>query len=310
MRPRRERACRRECRSRGGSASAASHRHSRPRQSPTRPGASMPCAAPYPTDSPLSISRTCRIFPDSRTTCRIGLGRPGQRVDAVERGARAHQVEMIGGAEKDPRGGGEARRSRRADAPPTAAKRARWRSLSGWSGRSAQARWLITARQAKGGGFSTTAANSPALRPSRAMPVSTCRMAGAARRVARRRGSPLLDLAGLVEHRDQACAHEFGRGARHRTVEDGDLGRLAEILPQRDALVERRDEKHPATRRRERARHRRGAEAIGIGLDDRGAQRRRGPPREQPPILDNAGEVDLEDGAGAAPPGRRPCRTA
>ena len=76
-------------------------------------------------------------------------------------------------------------------------------------------------------------------------------------------------------------------------------GSVADGVPQRDPLVEGRDEKHPATGRRERARHRRGAEAIGVRLDHRGAQRRRRLPREQPPVLDNPAEVDFEDGAGA-----------
>src|SRR6266851_8512376 len=110
---------------------------------------------------------------------------------------------------------------------------------------------------------------------------------------------PLLDLPGLVQYRDQLVRCKFGRRTRQRAVEDGDLGDLAEGVPQRDPLVERRDEKHPATGCRERERHRRGAEAIAIRLDHRGALRGRGLPRQQPPIGGDPGEVDFEDGAGA-----------
>src|SRR5207248_1735677 len=41
---------------------------------------------------------------------------------------------------------------------------------------------------------------------------------------------------------------------------------------------------------------------IGVGLDHRGAQGGSSLPRERPPIGEDAGEIDLEDGAGA---GRR-----
>ena len=85
-----------------------------------------------------------RLEPDDLPH-RVGAAR--LRVDAVERRARTNKIEVVRAAEKNPGRGREARRhtARLGDAPT--AKRARWSRFSGWSGSSAQARWLNSARQ-------------------------------------------------------------------------------------------------------------------------------------------------------------------
>ncbi len=117
--------------------------------------------------------------------------------------------------------------------------------------------------------------------------------------VARRDGCPGLDLSGMVEHRVEPRRDKFSRGAGQGAVEHGDFRFRPERLAQRDALVERRDKKPPATRREQRPPHRRGAEPVAVRLDHRGADGGRRLGREQPPIGDDRAEVDLENSAGA-----------
>ena len=114
-----------------------------------------------------------------------------------------------------------------------------------------------------------------------------------------RQCGPLRDLAGLVEYRNQRLFDEFRHGTGKGAVEHRDLARRADRLAQRHALIEGRDEEHFASCGRERACHRQGAQTVGVGLDHRGALRRRRHPRQQMPILDDSAEVDFEDRAGA-----------
>ena len=80
---------------------------------------------------------------------RIGAAR--QRVDAVQRRPRAHQIEMIAALRERCRRRPRGSPARRANAPRRRRSGRAAAAFSGCSGSSAQARWLITARQAIGG---------------------------------------------------------------------------------------------------------------------------------------------------------------
>src|SRR5438105_4187784 len=74
---------------------------------------------------------------------------------------------------------------------------------------------------------------------------------------------PFLDLAGVIEHRNELVLREFISRPREHAVEDCDLRLWPECGAQADPFVERRDKEQPAARRLQRLRHRRRAEPIG-----------------------------------------------
>ena len=144
------------------------------------------------------------------------------------------------------------------------------------------------------------------------MPVSRCSIAGDAAASCADR-LPLGDLAGVVEHRDQAVLDEIGGGAGQRAVEDGDLAARRECARSAIALVERRDEEQPAAGAARAGATGAGAEAVGVGLDDGGARApARAAPRSSRQFVDDRAEVDLENGAAARRVGSRllPATTA
>ena len=102
------------------------------------------------------------------------------------------------------------------------------------------------------------------------MPVSICSIAGSALPRGEAPASAAIWPRSLSTGIRRARWRT--RPARRREpVQDGDLAPRGSARAQRDALVERRDEKRPAAgARRAPARPRR-AEPIGIGLDHRGA---------------------------------------
>jgi hypothetical protein len=80
-------------------------------------------------------------------------------------------------------------------------------------------------------------------------------------------------------------------------VQDID-GRFGKHGAKFQRLVEQRDEKGIATRPRERAHRRLDADAVGIGLDHRGAARRRRTRCQVAKVRRDCSKVDREDAAG------------
>ena len=224
---------------------------------------------------------------------RVGPAR--LRVDAVERRSRPDKIEMVFGTEKDAGRGREARRH----AAEAASRRQETRALL-----------LVQLVRRLVGAGEVAQQCPPAERPRPPEVVGEAielargqaepRHSGVEvqhRRQGSARGCELLpfgDLAGIVQHRDEAgCGELLGR-TRHRPVEHCDLARFREGLAQAQRLVEGGDKKVPASGRGQRSGDDRGAQAVAVGLDHRGALRRSHPLRQKAPVRDNARDIDFE----------------
>ena len=127
------------------------------------------------------MSRICRIlaFEADNLAHRVGPAR--LRVDAVERGARADQIEMVVAAEKDP---GRSRQARRHAGHPAASRQKVVRAARGSAdGRARRRRRDGSSAPASGSArpgsrSSASRSNSRLVKPRRAIPVSTCNIAG------------------------------------------------------------------------------------------------------------------------------------
>ena len=69
-------------------------------------------------------------------------------------------------------------------------------------------------------------------------------------------GSPIGDLPGIVEDRDEAEFEKIIRAAGQQTVQDSDLGRFGQYPAKRDPFIDRCDEKSPASGGGQGGRHR------------------------------------------------------
>jgi hypothetical protein len=62
-------------------------------------------------------------------------------------------------------------------------------------------------------------------------------------------GSPVGNLPGIIEDRDEAEFYKIIRAARQQPVQDSNLGRFGQYPAKRDSFIDGRDEKSPASRR-------------------------------------------------------------
>jgi hypothetical protein len=112
-------------------------------------------------------------------------------------------------------------------------------------------------------------------------------------------GSPIGDLPGIVENRDEAEFEKNIHATGQQTVKDGDFCRFGQYLAKCDPFIDRCDKKSAASGRGQGGRYQRGAQAVRIGLDHGCASRRVNPPRQKAPIRRNPCEIDFEDSARA-----------
>ncbi len=110
---------------------------------------------------------------------------------------------------------------------------------------------------------------------------------------------PFGDLTRIVQHRDEPGLSEFRARARHQAIQHRNLDGLRQGFAQCQRLIERRDKKSSAAGLRQRSGDDRGAQAIAVGLNDRGAFGRSGMACQKPPIRDNARDIDLKNARGA-----------
>ncbi len=108
---------------------------------------------------------------------------------------------------------------------------------------------------------------------------------------------PFVDFGERAQHRLHVDVAEGGGGARMQPVQhiDGGFGQHGAQLQR---LVEQRDEESIAARPRQRAHRRLDAEAVGVGLDHRGAARRRRARGEVAIVRGQRRQIDREDAAG------------
>ena len=222
---------------------------------------------------------------------------PASGVDAVERGARADQVEMEIGPRKMPRRGGEAGAARRrAERAQRGAEAVALLARSAdASGSSAQARWLMTSRQRAAPSSARARRPAPSNSSRRQAEARHAGIEMQRRRRARRRGAAASRRSAprLVEHGHQPMRGECRRAARqrgrsaHRCRGVGQQ-RARSATPSSSVATK----KLPAAGRRERRRHLRHAQAVGVGLDH-GARTRPAPPsRRQQALVGDDGARD------------------
>jgi hypothetical protein len=231
----------------------------------------------------------------------VGLGQI--RVAAVERDARAQQVEVVIRAQEDAGrvGEGNARRRQGAERPLEVRELLRVQGMLRrvGAGQVTHEKGELDALQAR-------------------------RLGGQARHLVRRQAQaahpgidvqdgphrpplgpgapgPELDLAQRVEGRHQAVLQKVVQGPGQQAAQNSHLG-LRQHLLQRDPLAQLGDEEVAAAGGEEGPCHPRHAQAVGVGLDHRGTGHARPAPAGQDAVVGDDGvEVDGEDRAG--PPG-------
>jgi hypothetical protein len=68
-------------------------------------------------------------------------------------------------------------------------------------------------------------------------------------------GSPVGDLPGIIEDRDEAEFDKIIRAAGQQPVQNSNLGRFGQYSTERDSFIDGRDEKLPASGRGQDGRH-------------------------------------------------------
>ncbi len=237
----------------------------------------------------------------------LGHGIPavGRRIDAVERGPRAGEVETVLGTAKDGRGVGEAA-FRGGQSVTKCAKGGelgvvhrvvallRTGEMRHDEGKPDTVESLGLRRE----GLDLVGGHAEPVHPG--IHMEHCiRAAPAARE-----GGPAFDLAEAVEHGSQPVRRVLRFGARQRPDEHGDE-RLGEQGAKRDPLVERCHEESPATGPVEHRRDLGDTGAIGVGLDRGAAFRLAEALVEEAPVGGDRVEVDGEDRAVAVTWGHR-----